>query len=175
MSEAMFVISLLILLWGLRERIERSEALSRKLENLERVRDSAQVYGGDAESVDEEKRRKFLESGGERGQKIRFELACWSSHIVGTALALFAFTLWLNEDQSHTLNDLVKYVCIILAVIWFVWTMLRAESKIARLERDVLWLKHVLRGVHNAAVNMRKNSVDEYVELNDRIDNLKNV
>ena len=58
-------------------------------------------------------------------------------------------------------------------VVWFAWMTLRAESKFAKLERDLVWLKGVLKGVHSSAVNMRRASIDEYVEVNDRIDNFE--
>jgi hypothetical protein len=89
-------------------------------------------------------------------------------------LATIGAAVWLNEDQSHTLGDLLKYAVGILMVLWLSWITLSAANMFARLKRDILWLKDVLQGVHSSAVSMRNASIDEYTELNDRIDNLKN-
>ncbi len=146
-------------------------ALAAELETLDRDRDYSEIYGGDAESEDELERRKLLETGGE--QKVPFELFCWGLHIAGAVLAAIGAVVWLNEDQSHTLGDLLKYVAGILMVTLLAWIAFLAASKLARLNRDISWLKQMLKGVHSSAVNMRSASIDEYVELNDRIDNVK--
>ncbi len=146
-------------------------ALAAELEELDRDRDYSEIYGGDAESDDELERRQLLEAGGE--QKLVFELFCWGLHIIGAALAAIGAAVWLNEDKSHTLSDLLKCAVGILMVLWFAWITLSAANMFARLKRDISWLKHVLQGVHSSAVNMRRAAIDEYTELNDRIDNSK--
>jgi hypothetical protein len=172
-STLLFAISFLILSWSVRVRYERKKYLVHELEGLERERDFAEVYGGDIESGEEERKRKSLEQGGDHQQKLTFELVCWSLHIVGTALAVIGAAIWLNEDQNHSLADLAKYVFLVLILALFAWITLRAEHKFARLERDIVWLKWMLKGIHGSAVNMRKSSIDEYVELNDRIENFE--
>lgn len=172
MSIALFAISFLILSCSVRVRYGQKMTLADELERLDRDRDYSEIYGGDAESEDELKRRKVLEAGGE--QKIPFELFCWTLHIIGAALAIIGAAVWLNEDQSHTLGDLLKWAVGILMVLWFAWIALSAANMFARLQRDISWLKQVLQGVHSSAVSMRRASIDEYAELNDRIDNLKN-
>jgi hypothetical protein len=172
-STILFAISFLVLLWSVRVRYERQKYLVHELEGLQRDRDFAEIYGGDIESREEEKKRKGLEQGGDHEQRLTFELVCWSLHIVGTALAVVGAAIWLNEDQGHSVADLAKYVFFVLILAWFAWITLRAEHKFARLERDIVWLKWVLKGVHSSAVNMRRSSIDEYVELNDRVENFE--
>jgi hypothetical protein len=173
-STALFAISVLILFWSVRVRFGRRDALAKELEKLQRDRDYSEIYGGDAESKDDEKRRESLERGGDRDQRAMFALVCWGSHTISAVLAAIGAALWLNEDQSHTLIDFLKCVAVILMVVWFAWILLSAASRFARFERDIVWLKQVLRGLHSSAVNMRRTSIDEYMELNDRIDNFKN-
>lgn len=174
MSTILFAISLLILLWSARVRYERRKYLRRELEVLERDRDFSSIYGGDAESEEEARTRKGLEQGGEWRQKVTFELVCWSLHIVGVALAVVGAAIWLHEDQDHTWSGLAQYVLLILIATWFAWMTLRANDRSAKLERDLAWLKWVLKGLHSSAVNMRRSSIDEYVELGERIDDIEN-
>ncbi|SRR6266496_260748 len=170
MSTAIFVIALLILLVGVNWRVERRRDFAHDLEIVERERNEAEFWGFSTEA--EGRRKKERLEGGDWKNTLRFEIVCWGLYIVGGFLLVIGTVMWLDEDQNHTWTELAKFTGFAVLAMLAVWFVYRMEQKLENTERAIGEIKLRLKAVKDHAENMRKGSIDNFVELRDRLDKL---
>jgi hypothetical protein len=137
---------------------------------------AAKFWGYDAMSEEKRYTEKIAEQEHWRNN-IKFKLGNWTALVVGAVLCLIAAAVWLDENPSHTagqLWDLIgKFAGYAVVGGMLLYWGYRLSNRLDRAENEIAWLSQTLRAVKDHAEDLRKGSINNFLELKNRLDGLE--
>lgn len=173
MSGWIFVVGVVFIMYGISARLLRREDHQSELSSFDEEIRLAKFWGYSAE--DKEKSRAELIAEHEHWwNKFKFELGNWIVFLIGAAILLVAAVLWFGEDPSHTWgqlwSDMKGFIVPVGLAGWWFYGL---DKRLGNVEKEINWLNRMLVAVKDHAENMRKGSIENFLELKDRLDKLE--
>jgi low affinity Fe/Cu permease len=179
MSEWIFVIAMLVFMYGIGSRFQRRDEHQYDLAQLDEEIRLAEFWNDTATAERKQKDRadKIAEHKNWRNI-IKFELGNWTAFLIGAAILLVATLLWIGENPSHTWGLIWKRIYEMeiaiplgggLAAYW----IYHLNKRLGKAESEIGWLNRMLKVVKDHAEDMRKGSIENYLETKDLLDRLE--
>jgi low affinity Fe/Cu permease len=177
MSEWIFVIAMLVFMYGIGSCLQRRDEHQYDLAQLDEEIRLAEFWNDTAAAERKQKDRvdKIAEHKNWRNI-IKFELGNWTAFLIGAAILLVAALLWFGEDPSHTwglvwhhMDNTGIIVPLGLAAYW----VYHLNKRLGKAESEIGWLNRMLKVVKDHAEDMRKGSIENYLKTKDLLDRLE--
>jgi len=172
MSGLILTIGILFFLYGIGARFQRREERTSELAGLDEQIRVADFWGHDANDERKARAEKVAEYKNWRNN-IKFELFNWVTFLIGAALCLFAV---LDESRAsldrlwESIKDRAIYVFIGGIAIYYAYQLLK---RLEKAESEIRWLNYMLKGVKDHAEDMRKGSINNILQLAERVKRLE--
>jgi hypothetical protein len=176
MSGWIFVVAMLFIMLGISARVQRREDHQSDLTRLDEEIRLARFWGDNAD-YEEKSRADLVAEHKNWWSNIKFELGNWTAFLIGAAILLVAAVLWLGEDPSHTwgliwsgIKDSAGFIFLLGLAAYLFYGL---DKRLGNLEREISWLNRILKALKDHAEGMRKSSIENFLELKDRLDKLE--
>jgi hypothetical protein len=176
MSGWLFAIAIVIFASAVMKRGQRADDRENELIRLEHESRATKFWGLSNETQDEAHKGK-VEEHRDRRKNFWFECAFWGWVLAGLVLCVVATIIWIDDEPGRTLDTawdaaqkFLIYVCIGTLALWALYRLLKRLDKA---DKEIEWLNHMLNAVKNHAEDLRKGSIENFLELRDRLDKLE--
>jgi hypothetical protein len=175
MSQWLFIVGFFLFWAGVKKRLLRADARENELNELDLERRQARLWDdGDAADTERAYKNKKLEHG---KFDLVFESVCWALFAASGLCVAAGFYFWFDEDPSHTWEKALTTSFELLMAgafgCYFLWLLYRQAKALDKAEGEIRWLTQALINVRRHAEDMRKGSIDNFLELRERLDQLE--
>jgi hypothetical protein len=175
MSGWLFAFAIVIFASAVMKRGQRAEDREHELIRLELERRTTKFWG--LSGNQNEAHNGTVEEHRDRKKRFWFECAFWGWVLAGFVLCVVATIIWIDEDPVHTweaawdaAQKILLYVCVGALALWGLYRLLKQLDKA---DKEIEWLNRMLNAVNSHAEEMRKGSIESFLELRDRVDRLE--
>jgi len=162
MSSWIFITGLYVLGVGVMRYFQWKEDHRLDLERLERERRETKFWGFDTDDVDRQYKEKLAEK-----RSWKDSAADWGWFVAGVVICAIAVAM---DEAWDKLTGLLTGFVVLLIGLWWIYHLLKRLDKA---DHEIAWLNQTLLAVKNHTESMRKGSIEEFVELRDRLDRLE--
>jgi hypothetical protein len=160
----------IVLYVAITKQFEGIEERANELDELKRELEEKQFWGFSTRAEEREAKEKLAEKTSEReGWKKTFGWLKW--YLFGGLLVAFWGVIWFGEDESHTwvaFSDIVSWRALFGITVVVIYKVVK---RFEGLERKIAFINQRLKAVKEHAESMRKASIDEYLQMRDRLKN----
>jgi hypothetical protein len=176
MSRWIFVVAMLVFMYGIGRRFQRRDEHQSDLARLDEEVRLAKFWNYTAEEEQKDRADKIAEHKNWENV-IKFELGNWTAFLIGAVILLVAAEFWFGENPSHTWdllwNGVKDNAWIVFPLGLAVYFVYHLGKRLDKAESEIGWLNHMLKVVKDHAENMRQGSIEEILELKGRLDRLE--
>ena len=168
MESAALIVGIVISLAGIVIRFG-TDGTEFFLEAAERHLDEDKFWGYPTDDIEKNIQDIIREQKLTGFKKFKFELVCWSFHIVGGVLLIGSAVLLYNEHPDRTAYGLM----FVFFGVGLQYHWRKFYERYSKLETEVALLKQRLKAVKDNSVDMRKASIDDVLEIEKRVAKLE--
>jgi hypothetical protein len=176
MSGWIFGIAMLVFMYGIGSRFQRRDERQSDLTRLDEEIRLAKFWNYTAEREQKDRADKIAKHKNWRNN-IKFELGNWTAFLLGAAILLVAAVFWFGENPSHSWgllwNGIKDNAGIVVALGLAAYLVYHLAKRLDKTESEIRWLNQMLKNVKDHAEDMRKGSIDDILELKERLDRLE--